>query len=266
MDISNRKGKALDVVREQLAQLREIATDALESREIKLGFERLNRWKHRTVDELGSHVHANEAKRLDNITILYMGEPSQRFMREVTAFEAYLVALQEEIVKNPERVLDAPVAAELPPRAPAPLPNSNVVFIIHGHDELNLLRLRNLIRDRWKLESIVLAKEAGKGRTVIEKFEEEAKRASFALALLTPDDIITVEDKEDYAQARPNVIFELGWFYAKLGRRNVSILCKTGNKIHSDLEGISRIEFNNRIDDVASQIEDELVAAGVIKR
>jgi predicted nucleotide-binding protein len=51
--------------------------------------------------------------------------------------------------------------------------------------------------------------EPGKGRTLIEKFEEEARDAVFAFALLTPDDVIKTE-KVEYIQPRPNVIFELG--------------------------------------------------------
>jgi predicted nucleotide-binding protein len=147
--------------------------------------------------------------------------------------------------------------------APAPAPQAaRAVFIIHGHDELNVFRLKEMVRERWNLEPITLAREAGRGRTIIEKFEQEAERACLALALLTPDDIISVEQKE-YAQARPNVIFELGWFYARLGRERVCILFQKGTQIHSDLNGISRIEFSDSVEEKSDELAREFAAAGI---
>ena len=107
--------------------------------------------------------------------------------------------------------------------------------------------------------------EPGKGRTIIEKFEDEAQRATFAFAILTPDDFVSIDGKE-YSQARPNVIFELGWFYGRLGRDRVCILFKEGTKIHSDLDGISRIQFRDSVLEKAVEIERELVSSGVLKR
>ncbi len=52
-----------------------------------------------------------------------------------------------------------------------------------------------------------------------------------------------------YFQARPNVIYELGWFVGKLDRENVRILLQDGAKIHSDIDGISPIQFNENIDE-----------------
>ena len=67
-----------------------------------------------------------------------------------------------------------------------------------------------------------------------------------------------------YLQARPNVVFELGWFYGRLGREKVCILNKKGAVIHSDLEGISRIPFDKSILEKVTEIENELKAANVI--
>ena len=80
--------------------------------------------------------------------------------------------------------------------------------------------------------------------------------------LLTPDDII--QANENYEQARPNVIFELGWFFGRLGRKKVCIIMKKGTKIHSDLEGISRIEFETKIEHKYTRIADELKQAKLI--
>ena len=39
------------------------------------------------------------------------------------------------------------------------------------------------------------------------------------------------KDGKQYLQARPNVIYELGWFSAKLTRQNVILLLKEGTDI-----------------------------------
>lgn len=145
------------------------------------------------------------------------------------------------------------------------IPTTDKVFVIHGHDETNLLKVRTLLRERYALNPIVLNEQAGKGRTIIEKFEEEASDAAFAIAVITPDDLIEAETGE-YLQARPNVIFEIGWFYGRLGRERVCIILKKGTKIHSDLDGISRIEFKTSVEEKINEIAAELVAAGLISQ
>ena len=62
----------------------------------------------------------------------------------------------------------------------------------------------------------------------------------------------------------PNVIFEMGWFYGRLGRKRISILFKRGTKIHSDLEGVSKIEFIESVEETLGRIERELQAAGLV--
>ena len=143
------------------------------------------------------------------------------------------------------------------------IPKTKKVFIVHGHDERNLLRLQRLLRDRFHLEPIVLADQPGRGRTLIKKFEDEAESCSFAFVLLTPDDQVATP-KGEYTQARPNVVFELGWFFARLGRSRVLLLLKPGTKIHSDLDGVSRIEFNENIEEKFLELEAELKEAGLL--
>ena len=137
------------------------------------------------------------------------------------------------------------------------------VFIVHGHDELNTLKLKDLLRERWDIETIILSSKPGRGRTLIEKFEQEAPKAGFAIVLFTPDDFVQVSDT-NYFQARPNVIFEIGWFYGRLGRDKVCILFKKGTSIPSDLDGINRIEFGDSVHEKALEIESELKAAGLL--
>jgi predicted nucleotide-binding protein len=143
------------------------------------------------------------------------------------------------------------------------LGHSKKVFIIHGRDEVSTLQLQKLLRDEWNLESLVLKDKPPRGRTLIEKFEEEAQKTDFAFAIYTADDTIKLADGE-YFQARPNTIFELGWFYGRLGRNKVCILFKKGTKINSDLNGINTIEFDKTIQEKVLDIKAELKDAGII--
>lgn len=143
--------------------------------------------------------------------------------------------------------------------------NSKDIFIIHGHNEAKRRELEKLLKEQFGLNPIVLLDQPDQGLTIIEKFEKYAIGCSYAFALFTPDDIVTNGDKQ-YFQARPNVIFELGWFYANLGRSRVCILdqaCEQ-SKIFSDLQGVLRMQFNENISEKYMEIERELKSLGII--
>lgn len=179
-------------------------------------------------------------------------EKQEDYLSRLTSMEGFLESYQEEL----QMITDDNEIDKVQR-------NSNEVFIIHGHDMEALREIEILLDARWGLKIIILSDMPGKGRTLIEKFEEEAKKASYAFAILTPDDVIQLPTHE-YLQARPNVIFELGWFYGRLGHEKVCILNKKGAVIHSDLAGISRIEFDKSISEKVPEIEDELKAANLI--
>ena len=91
------------------------------------------------------------------------------------------------------------------------------IFIVHGHDETAIRELKEYLQERLGFpEPTVLSSVAGKSRTVIEAFEEEAEHASLVFVLVTPDDV----QEDGQLRARQNVIFELGYFWGRLGRRS----------------------------------------------
>lgn len=144
--------------------------------------------------------------------------------------------------------------------------NTKDVFIIHGHNEAKLLELEKMMKEQFSLNPIILKDKPNSGLTIIEKFEKYSKQCSYAFALFTPDDIVTGKDGKQYFQMRPNVIFELGWFYAHLGRSRVCILEQASEKseIFSDLQGVMRIQFNKNIDECFLEIQRELQSIGII--
>lgn len=147
------------------------------------------------------------------------------------------------------------------PSAPPP---GKKVFIIHGHDEINTLRLQVMLQDHFRLEPILMARNAGMSRALLEKFEDSASQCTLAFALMTPDDVISNFQYHDpYGQARPNVIFEAGWFVGRLGAHRVCLLLKNGTTVQSDIDGISRINFMDDIRDKAMEIQRELEAVNL---
>lgn len=139
---------------------------------------------------------------------------------------------------------------------------SNRVFLVHGHDtELKESTARFL--EKLGLKPIILHEQSSKGLTIIEKFEEYSDVA-FAVVLLTPDDngCKIGENEKFKKRARQNVIFELGYFIGKLGRKNVVGLVKDNIEIPSDFSGIIYIGIDNS-DGWKMMLSKEIKAAGL---
>jgi predicted nucleotide-binding protein len=80
--------------------------------------------------------------------------------------------------------------------------------------------------------------------TIIEKFEAKAS-TDFAIILLTGDDKGNQKDQNSLnLRARQNVIFEMGYFFALLGRKNVVCLQEEEIEVPSDLGGHMYIKLD----------------------
>lgn len=137
----------------------------------------------------------------------------------------------------------------------------NSVFIVHGHDNEMKLDVARTI-EKLGFEAIILNEKTNEGETVIEKFEKYSEKVGFAVILLSPDDVGNEKHKshELKQRARQNVIFELGYFIAKLGRSNVCALYKEEVEIPSDISGVLYVVYNG--DGWKFKLADELIAAG----
>lgn len=136
--------------------------------------------------------------------------------------------------------------ASASPVIASPGPGSgNSVFVVHGHDKARRDEVELLLH-KLELTPIILQDKPSKGNTMIEKFEEHADEIGFAIALFTADDKGRANNERKYnPRARQNVIFELGYFYARLERRNTAVLLDSAIEIPSDIQGIVRIQFSN---------------------
>ena len=117
----------------------------------------------------------------------------------------------------------------------------NDVFIVHGRDDGVKDSVARVVSEDLGLKPIILQEQPDKGNTVIEKLERCSSNVGYAIALVTPDDIGALKDKEDdelNPRARQNVVFELGYFMGKLGRERVCLLLKDQVELPSDIGGI----------------------------
>lgn len=132
------------------------------------------------------------------------------------------------------------------------------IFIVHGHDTETRDNVELFIR-RLGLEPVVLSNEANQGRTIIQKFEENSD-VSFAIILYTACDEGRAKGESALKnRARQNVLFEHGFFYAKLGKENVVALHESGVEIPSDLAGVLYTSLDG---DWKGDLKRELKAAG----
>ncbi len=118
---------------------------------------------------------------------------------------------------------------------------SRKIFIVHGHDRALLAEVTQFVGE-LHLEPVVLQEEPHGGRTLIEKFEQYSD-ASFAIILLTPDDLgRSAQDSGGvlHPRARQNVVLEWGFFMGALGRARVAVLYK-GVERPSDIEGLAYV-------------------------
>ena len=137
------------------------------------------------------------------------------------------------------------------------------VFVVHGRDEGKKDTVARLLQ-QLDLKPIVLREQPNEGRTIIEKFEKYSDVA-YAVVLLTGDDQGGLKGHlpEQYKpRARQNVVLELGFFLAKLGRDHVCPLYEKDVEIPSDYEGVLYVE----LDDAGRwklQLAKEMKAAGL---
>lgn len=130
----------------------------------------------------------------------------------------------------------------------------NKVFIVHGHDGELKQSVARIIENQ-DIDAIILSELANKGRTIIEKFEENSDVGG-AICLFTADDIGHAKStSEERLRARQNVVFEAGYFMGKLGRERVVIIAEKDVELPSDMQGIVYTDKNNWEIDVLKELK-----------
>lgn len=202
-----------------------------------------NKWNKYNVELLKQTFNVSENEYLkeyeeaqrERIWSDYVAERKDDIQQQITVLESLierlsLISVSTDFIKHDEkRVAIA----------------TSKIFIVHGHgNEIKQIVARTLTQ--LKLEPIILHEKADQGRTIIEKFEENSSEVNFAIILLTADDIGKGEKEIDYKKrARQNVVFEMGYFIGKLGRKKVFLLLENGVDKPGDLDGVVYNSIDN---------------------
>lgn len=110
--------------------------------------------------------------------------------------------------------------------------------MVHGHAEHERTQVQHLLERTTDREVTVLHEKPNAGNTLIEKFEKHASSAAFAVVLLTADDLGCPAGGGTRSRGRQNVIFELGFFFGRLGRHRVAVLLHPNVERPSDIDGL----------------------------
>ena len=166
-----------------------------------------------------------------------------RYLGGLVSAATLLESMIEEIEEYWEDEGQAQISSSLPRDERT---NTNKVFVVHGRDDGTRQVVARFI-EKLDLEPVLLDEQADKGRTIIEKFEQEAEEVRFAVILLTPDDEgrLRSEEAELKPRARQNVIFELGYFWRALGPNRVCALKKGEVETPSDYDGVIYIPLDD---------------------
>ena len=139
------------------------------------------------------------------------------------------------------KVLEAKVQRTVNgPNSPTAACPGHKTFVVHGQNDQARLDVTSFL-EKLEQETVVLLERPSEGKTIIEKFEKHADEVGYAVVLLTGDDRggpegLAYEDQK--LRARQNVIFELGYFIGKLGRKRVCTLYSSGVEVPSDYSGV----------------------------
>lgn len=151
--------------------------------------------------------------------------------------------LRQQPPIRPERELLEEILGKLaqasPDGGPAMPASPQFVFLVHGRATAMAESVARYV-EKLGPKVVILQEQPDAGRTVIEKFEDNADVA-FAIVLMTGDDrggLKNVPLKKQMPRARQNVVLELGYFVARIGRKRVLVLNEGGIELPSDYTGV----------------------------
>ncbi len=135
--------------------------------------------------------------------------------------------------------------------------NNIKIFVVHGRDRSALDALHHWFERRHILvEGITFEQLARLGETIPTELERIAVLGDAAVVLATPDDVGKLEsDKDTHPRARQNVWLELGWFWARLGRKRTLLLIKGTVEIPSDFSGVLYLKYQSDLHEITRDLE-----------
>jgi predicted nucleotide-binding protein len=228
--------------------------ELLQSRDV------IGNWSHTEIDDflLEAGVTGLEASRAigsrrdrANAIIEFSFANPQATTAENSLFTVFIVQIASKSAVDTNGTLANPFA-DLNEEIVTPIEQQNHtrgrdpnrVFIVHGQNEATRRAVVTEL-NRLGLEAIVLHEQPNMGRHLLTKFIEEAELVTFAVVLMTDDDVGSIKNGALAPRARQNVILELGYFLAHLGQPRVCALISPGLETPSDFDGIVYIRMDS---------------------
>lgn len=239
--------------RKAIARLKKAMDQIQDMKEFSTDSSKFKKWRRDTEVAIENTFgtkgrHIKDFTRISYIPFVFGAgttdyEFQQAYGNGLESADSVLNSMVEEIEEYWEDESQAQVSPSLPRDE---LADSPKVFVVHGRDEGAKHKVARFLGD-LELEPVILDEQADRGRTIIEKFEQEAQEIGFAVVLLTADDEGRLQDKEAdlKPRARQNVIFELGYFAGVLGRNRVCALTKGDVELPSDYDGVVYISLDD---------------------
>ena len=235
-----------------IERLQKVLDEIPELKNLPSGSTQFKQWRRNTrvaitnTFENDSHLTDFDKIRFSLSAYVLGSTPDSAFQRAyvngLESAESVLKSMIEEINEYWEDEDQTPTSSKIRKNTQI---TTNKIFIVHGRDD----GAKNMVArflEKLNLQPVILAEIPGRGRTIIEKFEQHSQ-VGYAIVLLTPDDAGSLQGDENdpKPRARQNVIFELGFFIGRLGRARVCALTKGDVEIPSDYAGIEYIPFND---------------------
>lgn len=261
----------IEKAKEKLGELRETGEKLLDD----FDQQEFRKWK-RSVKAAVANIFGEDSRHLEEIenirfspTAWTVGPSGDRAIRRarnsgIKQTIAFIESMEEEIENywHEEPESEATVGKDTSDAASSE--GEPRVFIVHGHDSGAKEAVARFI-SKLDLKPVILHEQPNEGRSLLRKIEDESNSIGFAVVILTPDDecCVTEGEEEGELRARQNVVFELGFFTAALGRERVAALKHEKVVIPSDYDGIGYIPFDQEERRWRMELINELKAAGL---
>jgi len=234
----------------------------------------ISEWSHAGIDDLlleagvaGLSAGRDAGSRRDraNAIVQFAINNPSSVTAEKSLLSAYIMRrssateVEAEDETPPSLTQEVAPDAGAAPEAESADRSPNRVFVVHGQNESARTAVVSFL-ESVGLVGIVLHEQPNMGRHLLTKFIQEADLVTFAVVLMTDDDMGSRKGGTLAPRARQNVILELGYFLAHLGQAKVCALITPGLETPSDFDGIVYI----RMDDEQRwqlELKRELLAA-----
>lgn len=135
------------------------------------------------------------------------------------------------------------------------------IFLVYGRGKERHEIVRRFLQKTTDRSVIVLAEQPDHGRYLLEKLLSNGQEVGFVVLLLTPDDAGGLSGEDPRPRARQNVVFELGFFIALLGRDRVAALNDPSVELPTAVSGVTYIPLQG--DSWQIELARDLKAAGI---